>query len=59
MLYKRTKIGKGGQFAAKIGPAGPILAAKVVRGTTEFSAKIDPAGPILRGTDFCMTGVTN
>ena len=41
-----------------IGPARPILAAKVVRGTTfgSFFAKIGPAGPILGGTDFGVTG---
>ena len=45
-------------MAAKIGPAGPILAAKVVRGPllTGFFAKLGLAGLILRGTDFGVTG---
>ena len=34
-------------MAAKIGPAGPILA--------KFSAKIGPAGPMLGGADFGVT----
>ena len=42
-------FGKGGPIlAAKISPAGPILAAKWSGGTS-FSAKIGPAGPILGG----------
>ena len=44
-------------MAAKIGPAGPNLAAKVVRGTGfgSFFSKISPAGPVLGGTNFGMT----
>ena len=42
-------------LAAKISLAGPILAAKMVQGTS-FSAKIGPAGPILGGTNFDVTG---
>ena len=34
-------------MAAKIGPAGPLLA--------KFSVKIGLAGPILGGTDFGVT----
>ena len=44
-------------LAAKISPAGSILAAKVVRGTNfgKPFAKIGPAGPTLGGTEFSMT----
>ena len=47
-------MAKGDQF----GPAGPILAAKVVGGPllAGFFAKIGLAGPILRGADFGVTG---
>ena len=54
-----TDFGKRGLFlAAKIGPAGPILAAQWSGGTGfgTFFAKISPAGPILWGTDFGVTG---
>ena len=44
-------------MAAKIGPAGLILIAKVVGGPilAKFSAKIGPAKPILGGTGFAVT----
>ena len=49
-------MAKGDQFwlPKSVRPAGPILAAKMVRGTS-FSAKIGLAGPILGGTDFGVT----
>ena len=46
-------------MAAKIGPAGLILAAKSGPGDhfwQVFFAKIGPAGPIFGGTDFGVTG---
>ena len=47
-------------MAAKIGPARPILAVHVVRGTSfgRFLTKISPAGPVLRGSDFGVTDRT-
>ena len=39
---------------SKIGPPGPILAAKIGPGD-HFFAKIGPGGPLLGGTDFGVT----
>ena len=47
-------------MAAKIGPAGPILAAKLVRGDQfwqKFLPKLVRLDQILGGTDFGMTGL--
>ena len=50
-------LAKGTVLAAKLSPARPILATKVVRDQLwKIFAKISPAGPILGGTDFGVTG---